>query len=189
MGSGQQQQSGGNRERIIEVASRLVMEKGVESTSLADIAREVGISKGTLYYHYASKDDLIFDVAESHINQVTEQLLGWIEQVRQEATPEEIFRTVFEKIIAAQTRGKLHLYLLQEAITRNDDLKLRFREKYAKWQMLIEENVAKILHADIDFRVFAQILLAALDGFIIQSLLGVEGFSLEEVSRFVLGGT
>ncbi|MCF6179205.1 MAG: TetR family transcriptional regulator C-terminal domain-containing protein, partial [Geopsychrobacter sp.] len=82
-----------------------------------------------------------------------------------------------------------HLYLLQEAITNDEALKQRFREKYANWQRLIEETLAKILHADIDCRVFAQIILAALDGFIIQSLLGVEGLSLEEISRFVLGGT
>ena len=189
MHSGQQRHSGGNRERIIAAASRLIMEKGIESTSLADIAQDVGISKGTLYYHYASKGELIFDIAESHINQVTEELLCWIEQVQQEVSPEEIFRMVFEKIIAATTRGKLHLYLIQEAITNDDALMLRFREKYANWQRLIEENLAKILHAEVDCRVFAQVILAALDGFIIQSLLGVEGLSLEEISRFVLGGT
>ncbi|NLB53646.1 MAG: helix-turn-helix transcriptional regulator, partial [Syntrophomonadaceae bacterium] len=40
----------------------LMAEKGIIKTSLADIAREVGISKGTLFYHFASKDDLVNDI-------------------------------------------------------------------------------------------------------------------------------
>jgi AcrR family transcriptional regulator len=39
-----------NIEHILEVAGRLLVEKGVRDTSLSDIAREAGISKGTLYY-------------------------------------------------------------------------------------------------------------------------------------------
>jgi AcrR family transcriptional regulator len=45
----------GKRQQIIEAVARLIIQKGIEKTSLADIAEEAGISKGSLYY-YASKD-------------------------------------------------------------------------------------------------------------------------------------
>ena len=53
---------------IIKVATELIGKKGVEKTSLADIAREAGISKGTLYYYYPTKNDirtckLVFEIA------------------------------------------------------------------------------------------------------------------------------
>jgi len=54
--------AGSTQERIIEAASNeLMTERGVTDTSLADIAGEVGISKGTLFYYYSSKNDLVYD--------------------------------------------------------------------------------------------------------------------------------
>jgi AcrR family transcriptional regulator len=44
--------------RIIDAASRLVVERGMEDVSLTAIARAAGISKGTLYYYYATKESL-----------------------------------------------------------------------------------------------------------------------------------
>ncbi|MBP1762390.1 MAG: transcriptional regulator, partial [Firmicutes bacterium] len=51
-----------NRQKIIDAATALVMERGVKGTSLADIANVAGISKGTLFYHFAAKDDLIYEL-------------------------------------------------------------------------------------------------------------------------------
>lgn len=45
------------KENILNVSTKLMAKNGIKNTSLADIAKEVGISKGTLYYITASKDD------------------------------------------------------------------------------------------------------------------------------------
>ena len=41
------------KEKILLTSIDLMTKNGINNTSLADIAREVNISKGTLYYHYA----------------------------------------------------------------------------------------------------------------------------------------
>ena len=66
--------AGNTQEKIIEAASRLMTEEGVTDTSLADIANEVGISRGTLFYYYSSKNDLVYDVAERNLDLITEDL-------------------------------------------------------------------------------------------------------------------
>lgn len=49
------------RERLIlEAAEKLLLERGYHETSIDDIAARVGISKGTVYLHFASKEDLVF---------------------------------------------------------------------------------------------------------------------------------
>lgn len=47
------------RHRIQEVARELFAEKGVQRTSLQDIAARLGITKPALYYHFTSRDDLV----------------------------------------------------------------------------------------------------------------------------------
>lgn len=50
------------RDRIKEVALQLFAQRGYAETSLADIARQVGIQKSTIYAHFASKEDLFLAV-------------------------------------------------------------------------------------------------------------------------------
>ncbi len=49
----------GIRERIIETAWKLFHEKGFSETTINDIIRESEISKGTFYYYFRSKDNLL----------------------------------------------------------------------------------------------------------------------------------
>lgn len=49
----------GTRERILDIALDLFVEKGYEKASLREIAEQLGFSKAALYYHFASKDDIL----------------------------------------------------------------------------------------------------------------------------------
>lgn len=52
-----------NRRRdILETAARLFAERGYDGTSVRDIAGEVGMLAGSMYYHFASKDDLLDEI-------------------------------------------------------------------------------------------------------------------------------
>lgn len=50
------------RQRIHDAALRLFVEKGVAETSVRQLTQAAGIAEGTLYRHYASKDDLVADL-------------------------------------------------------------------------------------------------------------------------------
>jgi AcrR family transcriptional regulator len=49
-------------EEIIEVASTTFLKNGYEGTSLQEIASEVGILKGSIYYYIKTKEDLLFEI-------------------------------------------------------------------------------------------------------------------------------
>lgn len=59
------------RNEILDVAERLFGTKGFDHTSTNDILDEVGIARGTLYYHFKSKEDIL----DAVINRITEQLI------------------------------------------------------------------------------------------------------------------
>lgn len=47
------------RTEILDVAERLFDTKGFDQTSTNDILNEIGIARGTLYYHFKSKEDIL----------------------------------------------------------------------------------------------------------------------------------
>ena len=51
------------RIELTRTAARLFAEKGYHGTSIGDIAQALGVQKGSLYSHIASKADLLWDVA------------------------------------------------------------------------------------------------------------------------------
>lgn len=55
------------RNRILSGSEELFMRYGVRSISMDDIARHLGVSKKTLYQHFADKDDLVTHVSSSHL--------------------------------------------------------------------------------------------------------------------------
>ncbi|MBQ7277120.1 MAG: TetR/AcrR family transcriptional regulator [Bacilli bacterium] len=48
-----------NKDKIIEVALKLINEKGFDNVSVSEITKEAGVSKGAFYIHFESKEDLI----------------------------------------------------------------------------------------------------------------------------------
>jgi AcrR family transcriptional regulator len=47
------------RQRILDEAQALFVERGYEATSLREIAERVGVTKAALYYHFTSKEELL----------------------------------------------------------------------------------------------------------------------------------
>ena len=174
------------QQSILNVASKLITEKGVKDTSLADIAKEVGISKGTLYYYYSTKGDIIYDIIDIHLKEMTEELLTWIANINDEVALDEIMKVVFEKISKSKKRGKLHLYLISDAVISNNSLEERFKEKYKEWRKTLEEGI-KIASKDhkINYEILSHLLLAVLDGLTIQSMLGIEEIPFEKIATLL----
>jgi TetR/AcrR family transcriptional regulator, cholesterol catabolism regulator len=49
-------------EEVLQSAANIFFTKGYHATSIEDVARDVGMLKGSLYYYIKSKDDLLFQL-------------------------------------------------------------------------------------------------------------------------------
>ena len=58
------------RNEILDVADQLFSKKGFEGTSTNDILQAVGIARGTLYYHFKSKEDIMDALIERYNHQI-----------------------------------------------------------------------------------------------------------------------
>ncbi len=59
------------KQEILDAAERLFEVKGFEGTSISNILEETGIARGTLYYHFKSKEELLDAVIERMLERMT----------------------------------------------------------------------------------------------------------------------
>lgn len=181
---GQRKTTPANRERILQVAAQLIRERGIEHTTLAHIADAAEISKGTLYYYYTTKGDLIFDIAERHMNNMTSRIFRWLESSGTAQSPRTVFRMVLDTVMHSRSRGHIHVYLIQEALTQNPSLRKRFVEEYSRWRGIIQEGLSRVYGEHREYNVMAQVLLTTLDGLILQRLIGVDSLKIDDIALF-----
>ena len=58
------------KNEILDVAERLFVTKGFDHTSTNDILHEIGIARGTLYYHFKFKEDILDAMIERIVEQI-----------------------------------------------------------------------------------------------------------------------
>lgn len=72
------------RAEVLDIAARVFHEQGYEATSIQDIADELGVLKGSVYYYISGKEDVLFEL----LQEVHKAALKAVrEAVEQDGTP------------------------------------------------------------------------------------------------------
>lgn len=151
------------KERILQAAHQVAQRDGVIHLTLEAVAKEAGLSKGGLLYHFPTKDDLVAGL----VAHVTDGFATALEE-KQQKTPEgtgaftrSYIRATFEDMSTAQ---HLHTGLLA-AVLLNPELLQHIQDKFAAWHKQIQ-------HDGLD-PVLASLLRYAADGMWASMLLGL----------------
>ena len=68
------------KEFILDTAEKMFVEQGFDQTSIAQILDATQIAKGTLYYYFTSKEEIMDAIIERWIERSFEQVRIWVEQ-------------------------------------------------------------------------------------------------------------
>lgn len=82
------------RATILAAAARLFAEKGYAGCSLREIAAIVGMKAGSVYYHFASKDELLDEVIDTGVERLRQNVEEVLARLGPEAPMEERLRQV-----------------------------------------------------------------------------------------------
>jgi AcrR family transcriptional regulator len=63
------------KQKIIQASYHLFHRLGIRSITMDDIARELGMSKKTLYQHFADKDEIVKEAIQAHINVIQKTMI------------------------------------------------------------------------------------------------------------------
>lgn len=69
-------------ENIITISAKLFAEKGYDKTSMQDIVNAVGMSKGGIFHHFSSKEDIFNAVMERQFEQILETINQWFDEMK-----------------------------------------------------------------------------------------------------------
>jgi AcrR family transcriptional regulator len=112
MGNRRIAQGEATRRQLLEVATRLFADQGYDDTSIAQVLREAGASRGSLYHHFDGKDCL-FEAVVEHVEQgVVTQL---IDAVVRHRDPVRILKAGCERWIALVEDPAVRQVILTDA--------------------------------------------------------------------------
>lgn len=133
---------------ILRAAADLLEERGYHAMSLDDIAARVGISKGTIYLHFASKEDLVIAFLEQSM---TAFLRMMDDTLASSAPPSEKLRAIIEQVSSSMTdqrslafrsmfqASEIHSRLAE----RHDEMRQRWEEPRRRLTEVIEQGKAE----------------------------------------------
>ena len=160
-------------ESLVRAAYRLIASKGIERTTLQDIAEAAGVSKALAVYYFKTKENLLLAAIRWVLARVTERMTSALSSVEQ---PEEQVRVMLDTIFVDPRRNR-DFYLAYTALIGEAARNERFNELNTTFRSIMNAAYADLIRAG-DGTVFsvdgveeaAMGVRALIDGFFLQWL-------------------
>ena len=183
--SRKREQSELSRERLIEAATRLFAERGYRDASVQAIGEAAGISRGSIFWHFGSKEGLLWAVVQRAFTRwEAETLVPEVGDARGEEAIGRALRA--HRRFLADEGGTLRLLfvLMFEALGPRPELAGEFARLHRDLRVLatpwLEEAVADgDFRDDVDPETIVTLIIATLGGIVYQHLLDPEGLDLD----------
>ena len=153
------------RRRILEAASRVFRRQGLAATGMRDIAAELGMTVGNLYYYFKNKQELLFFCQDHSLD----RLIAAVQAIAALDAPEDekLRRAIVEHVVCvldeldgASAHTEFHVL--------PDDLKARLLAKRDRYESLVRALVSAGIKsgvfAAVDAKMATLALLGALNG-------------------------
>ena len=172
-----------SKEKILNVAFTLFLQKGYRDVSLKEIVKEVGLTKGAFYHYFDGKEQLFTEVIDGYFISLSDHIYEQLPKVHL-----EMFMTGYQKVLSEQidrltkdavkekTISLSYYYFAFDALRILPDFgvkmqEIQFREEQT-WIEVIENAIASgEIISSIDSQEIARLFISSKDGLGIQVIL------------------
>lgn len=135
-------EKGSRREDILNSALRLFLEKGFNATSIEEITRLAGMSKGSFYTYFHSKEELLNEVIRLFLDAITERFSSFLEGKSDK--PVEALRAFFDlNLELAKEYASSIFTLIREVRFAPIQTRERLTVSFSK---LVEERIRRFIY-------------------------------------------
>ncbi|MBT1687938.1 TetR/AcrR family transcriptional regulator [Dawidia soli] len=170
------------REKLLKGATELFMRYGLRSVSMDDIARQLGVSKKTIYQYFTDKDDMVATVVKTHMERQQQQF-DEITRVAKDAVDEMVRLSYCLKESMRETNPTV-LYDMQKYHPRAWGEWLAFKNKVIRESIVrnLRSGMAEgYFRADLHIDTIANMRLEAVQMGFDQSIFPRDKYSLPDV--------
>lgn len=121
---------------IFNAAIEVFAESGFDQAKMDDIARAAGVAKGTIYYHFKSKEELFVGLMNEGVQKLIDRARRYLNSHK--SPTDQLLALVENQIHFYVQNGKLAKLLLNEAFGTKTR-QVQFRRKIGEYLQLIEE--------------------------------------------------
>lgn len=164
------------REKIIQAAIESFAQTGFDKTKMEDIAKRLGLSKGTIYLYFNSKEDLFLAICEHYLKVMRDQQHSAIFSKKEDLVLDsEHFYENFRRL--EQGKDRVMLEMVVES-SRNSRLKKGMYEHRLKVYDAVVEHLNRqiekgFIKKGIDVNGLASAFVALYDGLTVSKMLGI----------------
>ena len=172
------------RQRIIAQAAPLFNQRGYEGCSTREIMAEVGIEKGGIYRHFASKEELALEAFDFAWAEVSERRTRGLEGIKDPLLRIEALICNFVQLRPALRGGCPLLNTAIDADDGNAALRARAQVALDSWRACLSSLISLAVRrgtvkTDIEPRAVASIVISTLEGALMMSRLDEDPYALE----------
>jgi AcrR family transcriptional regulator len=160
------------RRQIVDTAIRTIAARGFSKASFAEIAREAGISKGVISYHFAGKSDLVEAILARLLREPAEFIKARVES--RQSAPEQLrayIRANFEHMKANRNHYVVLVDLWDSRTASQGDNPFNagaYEPSRSYLTRIIEAGLAGGVLREVPARTMASVIQAAIDGVMLQ---------------------
>lgn len=179
---------------LVEATARILVKEGFDKASTNRIAEVAGVSVGSLYQYFPSKEALVVAVIDRHIHAAMQLVRSALSEVAAQPIEHAIPRIVAVAIRAHRIDPKLHR-VLTEQIPRTGQLKnveAFNREYFALFREYLAKRQSDLRPVDLDLAVY--VCVTSIEALAHNAVLRSTRFTdqeadalIEEASRMIVG--
>lgn len=174
------------RDLIIKQAANVFGRKGFHATTLDDIAGQLGVTKASLYYYFSTKEDLLFAVLQTSMQEHLDRVDGALEANAEASPARKLEAAITEhlRLLADQYEGAFLLqqeYELQDEEQQSEILTMR-ADYEQRFSDIIHEGVQSHTFRVRDERIAVLMILGSINWFL-RWYRSDGRFSVDEIAR------
>ncbi len=185
------------RERILLHASRVFARKGYQQARLDEIAREAGLTKGAIYWHFRNKSDLFCSLLEARLQRNTAPLSAELSEVLQMNDDDsrrlaltQVLKATLSRFRSDADWPRLFLEFLSQS--RDPEVAERVRGLYANGRRIASEVVntmkaAGLADEGISTEMLSLFWCALIDGLMMAWVVRPETFENDQIVDELVG--
>jgi TetR/AcrR family transcriptional regulator, transcriptional repressor for nem operon len=158
------------RERILQAAAELIVEKGAAGMSLDDVRARTGASRSQLYHYFEDRDDLVRGVIDVTTNAVLGRQGDLLDHLDSWAGIDRWFDFMVENQVEEQARGGCPIGSLAGQLAERDpDARAAIAAGFDRWEAHIRAGLTRMqargkLRHDADPNALATATMASIQG-------------------------